>query len=103
VYKIVEKTLAAGDTITSDVEGDGTTPDDTVEASVTSPVAGNASIAIINSDAITDQSAGYTFFGRQLTIVAPHATTDNPLSIVFQIDPSVVPVGPDENTLVVTK
>jgi hypothetical protein len=103
VSKIVKKTLAPGDTITSDEENDGATALDPVEASVTSPVAGDASIVVISSDAITDQTNGYTFFGKQIAIVAPTASVDNPLSISFQIDSSKVPQGQDETTLQVVK
>lgn len=103
VTKNITKTAAANETVTSDEENDGATIADPVEASVTSPSGGNISIVIVASDAITDQTNGYKFFDRQLSISAPQESVEAPLTLTFQIDASKIPNGEDETTLQVTR
>jgi hypothetical protein len=103
ITKNVTKTAVAGETVTSDVEGDGATTTDPVEVSVTTPNAGDVSIVIVASDAVADPTNGYTFFDRQLSIAAPGASVANPLTLDFMIDSSKVPAGESAQTLQVTR
>jgi hypothetical protein len=103
IFKNNAAHVAAGGSLTSDVENDGATPTDPVEATVTTPVEGDVSIVAIDSSAITDATNGYTFFGRQMTIVAPVASVEGPLSISFRIDASKVPSGQTAADLQVVK
>lgn len=103
VYKNVAGNLTAGATLTTDVENDGATSIDPVEASITVPSGGQTSIVMVSSDAITDLINKYTFFGRQISISAPTASVENPLSLNFRIDSSLVPIGENETTLQVTR
>ena len=86
-----------GETVTTDTEGDGATPSDPVETSVTTPNAGTVSI---QEAPITEPSPeGFQFLTQQVNITAPDATVENPLVIVFRIDASRIPAGEDENTI----
>lgn len=70
--------LSAGATVTTDVEGDGTTPADPIETTLTTPNAGTVSVAELpRFGGVFDFSvAGYA-----VTITAPTATAANPLVI----------------------
>lgn len=103
IAKNITSSVTAGGTVSSDTENDGATPTDVVEAAVTSPVEGQISIVMIDGDHITDQTNGYAFFGRQISINAPVATVEDPLTLAFRIDASVVPVGESAATLQVMK
>jgi hypothetical protein len=103
IFKTNSAHLSAGGSLTSDVEGDGATALDPVEATVTTPVEGDVSIVAIDSSAITDATNGYTFFGRQLSIVAPTASVEDPLSLTFRIDSSKIPEGQSVNDFQVVK
>lgn len=103
VTKNITAAAAAGDTVTSDIEGDGATTTDPVEVAITTPNAGDVSIVIVASDAVSDATNGYTFFDRQLSIVAPGAAPDNPLTLAFRIDSSKVPAGESASTLQITR
>lgn len=103
VAKNITGTVANGGTLTSDVENDGATATDIVEASVTSPVGGDVSIVMIDSPNLTSNTNGYVFFGRQVSINTPTNTVEDPMTLTFQIDSSVVPVGQSAATLQITK
>ncbi len=103
IAKNITSAVSAGGTVTSDTENDGATTTDPVEASVTSPIDGNISIVMIDSDSITSQTNGYSFFGRQISISAPVATVADPLTLTFRIDASKIPVGQSAATLQITK
>lgn len=80
-------TVAAGGTLTTDSEGDGATPADPVETSVTTPVAGLVSIA--ESAMTAPATTAFSFLGQQVQITAPAATSADPLVIVFRLDASI--------------
>lgn len=103
IAKNITATVANGGTVTSDVENDGATPADIVEATVTTPVGGDVSIVMIDSPNITSESNGYVFFGRQVSINTPTNTVEDPMTLTFRIDSSVVPLGESAATLQVTK
>jgi len=103
VSKNVTETAAPGATVTSDYEGDGATEANPIEASVTTPSGGPVSIVIVQSSNVSDPTNGYTFFGRQVNITAPSETADNPLTLSFSIDSSVVPAGESASTLQITR
>lgn len=82
------ETVAPGGTVTSDREGDGATPSDPIETSVTSP---NGGTVTIEETSITEPApAGFTFLGQQVNITAPPATAQDPLVIVFRLDASLL-------------
>lgn len=95
------RTLAAGESITSDTEGDGATVFDPVEISVTTP---NAGMVTIEESLLTGSPpSGFTLFGRQVVISAPPATAEAPLVMVFRLDASVIPPGETEADVAVLK
>lgn len=79
-------TVAGGQTVTTDSEGDGATPADPIETSVTTPNAGTVSIAETTS---TKSPTAFSFVGWQVQISAPAATADRPLRLVFRLDSSL--------------
>ena len=96
----VTQPVAPGDTVTTDGEADGTTPGDPVETWLTSPNGGTVSI---DEGPITGPDpTGYTFMGQQVNITAPPGTAQNPLSIVFLIDASLLG-GEDQSSVQVFK
>jgi len=103
VSKNITETAAPGGTVTSDYEGDGATASNPIEASVTTPTGGPVSIVVVQSSSIDSDTNGYTFFDRQLSITAPTESADNPLTLSFMIDSSVVPVGESAATLQITR
>lgn len=103
VSKNITETAAPGGTVTSDYENDGATAANPIEASVTTPTGGPVSIVIVQSSAINSPTNGYTFFDRQLSITAPTETAEDPLTLSFMIDSSVVPAGESAATLQITR
>jgi uncharacterized repeat protein (TIGR03803 family) len=89
---------AAGVTITTDSEGDGATPDDTIETTVTNPVVAGA-VEIAEMPVSAGPPTGFVFFGQQVGISMPAATAASPIVIVFLIDGSIVPAGVDYTTV----
>lgn len=43
--------------------------------------------------------ANFSFFGQQVNITAPSATTDDPLILEFRLDSSLIPEGGDHDTI----
>lgn len=103
VSKNITENATPGATITSDYEGDGATEANPIEASVTTPTGGPVSIVIVQSNNVTDPTNGYTFFGRQVNITAPAETIENPLTLSFTIDSSVIPAGESASTMQITR
>ncbi len=77
--------LAAGSTVTTDVEQDGATPADSIETTLTTPNAGTVTVTELPSQG----SAGFTVQGRLVQITAPAANAGNPLVIRFRLDASI--------------
>ena len=89
-----------GDTVTTDTEGDGATPQDPVEASVTTPQGG---IVLITERLATGTApSGFVFLGIEVRVTAPPATPSDPLRIMFTIDASLV-AGQSLNAIQVFK
>jgi alpha-tubulin suppressor-like RCC1 family protein len=82
--------------VTTDPEADGVNSTDTVETTVTSPVAGQVSIT---EQPTTLSTAGYSFAGTQVQISAPTASAAAPLTLRFDIDSSALPVGVDKDNI----
>jgi probable HAF family extracellular repeat protein len=89
-------TVADGGTVST---GGGTASStDPINTSITTPVAGSVSI----QETTVDQSlqpSGFTFFGQQVDIQAPQATIQNPLTLTFVVDSSLLPAGTDYTNL----
>jgi CSLREA domain-containing protein len=96
----LERTIAAavvaGGSVTTD-EGFGATPAQPLTTTVNSPVAGTVTIT---EGPVTEQTAGLSIVGRQITITAPDATAESPLVITFRIDASqLASQQPDDVTV----
>jgi hypothetical protein len=87
----VSATAGSGATITTDSELDGASAADAVETWVTTPNPG--SVVIVERGVRKIPPTGFSFFGQQMTIVAPAATAANPLRVIFELDASLIPVG----------
>jgi len=92
-------TVGVGGSVTTDTEGDGATVSDPFEATVTSPVAGNVSIAQVE---LTNpvSSNDFQVFDQQYDITAPAATASDPLIFEFTIDSGSL-LGQTDQTVVV--
>ena len=90
--------VVAGGTVSTGV-GTPPSPADPLTTAVTSPIAGLVTIA---ETALDPSPVGYTFFGQQVQITAPPASTATaPLVLVFRLDATLVPAGQDVTTIVV--
>lgn len=93
-------TVAAGGTVTTGV-GAPPSPADPLTTAVTSP---NAGLVTIDETLPGPAPVGYTFFGQQVEITAPSASSPSaPLVLVFQIDATLMPTGQDVTTIVVLR
>jgi len=99
-YTPVSQGVSAGGTVTTDPTNSGATPDRPVQSAVTSPNAGQVTIA---SATATADPSGYQVVGTQLQISAPPADPDTPLVLVLTIDASAIPPGIDPTQLTVTR
>jgi cysteine-rich repeat protein len=87
-----EEIEAGADTVTTDTEGPGGTPDgaqaeDAVETTVTSPNPGP--IGILETSTTVVPPPGFTLAATQVEITAPIATPTTPLVLVFGLDASL--------------
>jgi len=83
-----------GGTVTSDAEGDGATPTDPIETSVTVPAGGSGTVTIAERPDAVPPPAGYSFFGQASVITAPTQTAAHPLVFQFVLDGTVIPTEP---------
>ena len=93
--------VAGGDTVDSDEWNVGATPADPVESAVYTPNPGT--VLITEMTATPPSPSGYTLLDQLVQISAPPATPDDPLTLWFRIDVSIVPPGQDETTIEVFK
>ena len=92
----------AGTTTTTDPEGDGATPSDPIETSVSVPVGGaSGPIQIQETTGAGPPPVGYVFFGLQVSITAPTQSAAQPLVLVFMLDASAIPAGESASSVVV--
>ena len=92
------QSVAAGGTV-STATADGTaSSSDPLNTSITTPVAGTVTI---NETSVSQpETSGFSFFGQQVNIDAPQASVQNPLSLKFVIDSSVLgSAGVDYNSM----
>ena len=85
---------ADGGTATTDPPATVPTPLNPIVTQVTVPAgAGGGSVTIAKTTVPIDAApTGYVFLGQQVVIVSTALTTpDNPLTLVFDVDPSLVP------------
>lgn len=94
-------TLGPGETLTTDVEGDGASAADPVETSVTTPAGGV--VAIVESGGSTAAPAGLVVLGVTVQITAPPASAVEPLMIGFELDSSLLPADADPLSLAVLR
>lgn len=86
--------VAAGGTVATNQTA---TADDPLGTAVTSPVAGQVSIA--ETTTTTAEPTSYSLFGYQVDIEAPAASTTDPLRLTFVLHSSLLPEGTDASTL----
>jgi uncharacterized repeat protein (TIGR01451 family) len=96
----VAANLGADGTLTTDSEGDGATPSDPVETTVTTPNAGMVSITETQGSPLPSP---FTVLDFVVEITAPPATPANPLTIKFVIDASALPTGVTSTNLQVLR
>ena len=82
--------LPAGGSATTDVEGDGATPADAIETTVSTPVAGTVSVHETGSAGSGPGSYSLDP-GWLVQITAPTASAANPLVLTFRLDDSTYP------------
>lgn len=95
--------LDAGQSITSDAEGDGATGTDPLETSIAVPASG--SVAITEGELTSGIGSGFRLLGQEARIVTspdPLGAPGNPLRIAFRIDESALE-GNDELSVEVFK
>ncbi len=83
-------TVPAGGSLTTDIEGDGATPSDPVETTVSSPAGGDVAIDESSTEVA---STGFQLLALQVDITAPNGTVDDPIVLVLRIDATRVPAG----------
>jgi hypothetical protein len=87
-----------GGTVTTDDEGgDGATPSDPIETTVTIPAAGQ--VTIQEAPITEPEPEGWAFITQQVNITAPASTAEEPLVFVFELDETRLPDGVDETNL----
>jgi ABC-type transport system substrate-binding protein len=83
--RLCERTsVAAGGTYST---GSGTTASDPVQTSVTSPQAGSVSVT---SGPGATSVTGYNLLGSDVSVQAPVASAGDPLSLSFELDPTLL-------------
>jgi alpha-tubulin suppressor-like RCC1 family protein len=93
--------IPAGGTVTTDVENDGATPEDPVETTVTTPVAG--SVSVVETTSPGSSPVDFTIHGRLIQINAPEGSVENPLLLRFRLDASVFQAGAPVSSLGVAR
>ena len=95
-----------GGTVSTDPEGDGATPADPVETSVSVPPGGDGGTVEVSETEFVPEAPtpdGFTFLEQQVEVTAPPATAAAPLEITFVIDAIQFPAGEDATTINVFK
>lgn len=97
---VVSAAVGAGQSVTTDTDGNGATPSNPVEATVTPPVAGSV---IVTRNPSTAPSGAFSVLGGVTQISAPAGTPAAPLILVFSIDAGLIPAGQTSATIQVRK
>lgn len=98
----VSGNLGAGESLTTDFDGDGATAEAPLEVEVSVPAGGNTGPVTI-TETTGQLVTGYSLFGTQVVITAPDQTAAVPLVIAFTIDASVIPIGTLDTAITVFK
>jgi hypothetical protein len=85
-----EEEVGAGETVTTDPEGDGPDAETPVVATIETPVAGTVTMHVVDGM----PPSGYALLGQTVVIDAPDATAAAPLVLTFVIDASLLPMDP---------
>jgi hypothetical protein len=86
-----EAVVDAGDTVTTDPDGDGPDAEEPVAASVQTPVAGTVTLHVVEGGM---PPSGYQLLGQVVQVTAPDATAAAPLVLTFLIDATLLPPDP---------
>lgn len=95
--------VAASGTVTTDPGNTGATETQPVQAAIQTPVAGTVSIQTMAIDPNLNGMSGYLLLGQQVTIHAPEATVEAPLTITFHLDSTQVEPGQTAANLAVIR
>ena len=91
-------TVSDGGTVTT-LDGAEATSGDPVETSVTVPSGVSGEVSINESLTVDEAATGWNLFGQQINISAPAGTANDPLSLVFRLDSSLIPQGQTINDI----
>ena len=106
-YTVVEPESTSGSlppgggVVTTDSGGTGPTGSDPVETTLTSPNEGTVSI----EEGVVTQAtpSGFVLLGLQVTITAPPASPEAPLTLVFDLDVALLDAAATKDTIVLFK
>jgi hypothetical protein len=107
IFESVTGTVGPGGSVTTDTEGDGTTPLDPIEVTVTLPgtLGLNAAglplgtVTIVEKPIIHPNPPGFLLIAQQVNITAPSGTAFDPIIIQIMIDAAAIPEGENEQTM----
>lgn len=86
-------------TFSTDRSGNGPTPTRPVQVTVSTATRGDIDVQFTTADG--DAPDGFRLLGLVADIQAPAASADEPIELVFLIDPSIVPDGQSVETLAI--
>jgi hypothetical protein len=89
--EVVTGIVPAGGTLTTDTEGDGATPEDSIETAVLTPQGGQ--VVIDEGPAPPPLPTAFTFLPVSVAIAAPAGTPNPPLLLAFLVDGSAVSIA----------
>lgn len=97
LFDAVTADVAAGGTLTTDIEGDGATADDPLEVMLTTPIGGRVSLT--ERAASGTPPVGFQFLNFEVVIEAVDGDPDRPLILGFIVYPGHLPPGSTPNTV----
>lgn len=97
----VVETAAANETVTTDPNNDGASPTAPIQTSVTVPVSGAVSITSIDPSQSSGTVSGYVLVGTQVSVSAPVATEQEPITLNFTLDASQLSPGQDASNVAI--
>ncbi len=93
-----EEVVQAGESVTTDPDGDGPDAETPITASVETPVAGTVTLNVVDAGM---PPSGYAILGQEVEITAPVASAASPLVLTFVIDATLLP--PDPQTVAIAR
>lgn len=103
IHVSVVTTATENQTVTTDATNSGATVSNPLQASVQTPTAGTVSISTLDEDDSITGLDGYYLIGQQVTIHAPEATAEAPLTLTFTLDASLLDPGQTAENIVLLR